>query len=81
MWRPIADFEGYEVSDQGQVRSVDRYIASKSGVMYWVPGKVLVPHLSPEGLLVVRIQRKRRRIHLLVKEAFHGMERCCRFRR
>ena len=41
-WRPVTGYEGlYEVSDQGQVRSLDRVILRSNGVPMKVKGRVL----------------------------------------
>ncbi|WP_301121021.1 NUMOD4 domain-containing protein [Mycolicibacterium fortuitum] len=40
-WKPIPGFEGYEVSDQGDVRSVDRTVTSSIGRVRRFPGKTL----------------------------------------
>lgn len=43
-WKPIAGYEGiYEVSDQGQVRSLDRIVVMRNGRRRPTPGVVLRP--------------------------------------
>lgn len=49
-WLPVPGYEGeYEVSDQGRVRSLDRYrtfrLRSKEVTRFW-PGKILKPFVS-----------------------------------
>lgn len=67
-WRSIQGFSGYEVSDEGDVRS-------------WLRGEVriLKPHPLPAGYLRVFLRRAGRTytryIHALVLEAFHGDRR------
>ena len=42
VWRPVKGFEGlYEVSDQGRVRSLDRWIVAKNGQTYLKRGQML----------------------------------------
>lgn len=65
-WRDIAGAEGkYQVSDQGRVRSLQRY------------RKILIPQISKHGYPRVSIyfcdgSRKLRPIHALVAQAFIG---------
>lgn len=41
IWRPVAGHDGYEVSNRGQVRSVERVVPRRSGRDMTVPAKVL----------------------------------------
>ncbi|AVL98916.1 hypothetical protein C6V83_00090 [Gordonia iterans] len=73
-WRPIAGWEGYyEVSDHGQVRSVDRMIPDRNRRLR---GRLLRPNRTSAGYLAVSLSREgevqARRIHRLVLEAFVG---------
>lgn len=72
-WRPVVSYEGlYEVSDSGQVRSVDRI--DKLGRP--VKGGVKAQRLNVAGYPVVRLWRdnkeRTRPVHRLVGEAFLG---------
>lgn len=79
-WRSVVNFEGYyEVSDQGQVRSLDRVIKSKR----WPNGRgqpwkgcILVTAVDRDGYQYVTLcrdgKRTTHRIHHLVLEAFVG---------
>ena len=74
-WKAIAGYEGsYEVSNLGQVRSLDRV----NGRGFNIFGKVLEPNPDVKGYLGVglysghRASRRRRLIHQLVAEAFIG---------
>jgi hypothetical protein len=78
IWRPVVGYEGlYEVSDLGNVRSLDREVV---GVRYgkevtWkLKGKMLKPCQDGNyGLLAVKLPLARtRKIHRLVMEAFVG---------
>lgn len=76
MWKPVVGWENsYEVSDQGQVRSIDRYRAGPHGSMTFRRGKVLKPRAR--RYLTVTLNEpgrtpKQASIHLLVLEAFVG---------
>ena len=42
IWKPVVGYEGlYEVSSYGRVRSLDRYVKSKSESYRLIKGKVL----------------------------------------
>lgn len=74
-WRPIPSFEGYEVSDQGNVRSLDRIIQTVCGPRP-ARGRVLKPAATHRrGYLHVRLgggPNTSRFVHQLVAEAFFG---------
>ena len=83
-WLPIADFPGYDVSDQGRVRSYWRTVSrgigngtGKKNVMAPNPQKILNPDINPGGYPTVRLYiegkgRTRFCIHKLVLETFIG---------
>lgn len=89
-WRPVVGYEGvYEVSDQGQVRSLDRNIeqASRNGTVYtrFISGQVMNPTVGTHGYPHVTLRRsgtaKLSVVHRLILEAFvgpcpDGMEAC-----
>lgn len=85
-WRAAPGFEGhYEVSDDGRVRSVDRVITLKNGRTRKKRGVELSPSVDEHGRLGVSLyldgRQTRRRVHVLVLEAFvgprpAGMEGC-----
>jgi hypothetical protein len=89
-WRPVVGYEGfYEVSDQGQVRSLDRNIeqASRNGTVYtrFIFGQVMNPTVGNHGYPHVTLRRsgtsKLSVVHRLILEAFvgpcpDGMEAC-----
>ena len=69
---PVPGFEGYEVSDLGRVRSMDREVRGR-----FYPGRVLSQTLDPKGYPIVTIgsrgsSRTPARVHLLVLSAFVG---------
>lgn len=78
-WLPVIGFPGYEVSDQGRVRSLDRmihYAASRKSIAYAMlrQGRILRPGPQASGHLTVLLGRAggSRLVHHLVLEAFLG---------
>lgn len=73
-WLPIPGWDFYEVSDKGEVRSLDRYVPAKLGTQL-KRGRVLKPNRTT-GYSTVRLREgskdKTRKIHQLVLEAFVG---------
>ena len=79
IWKPVLHWEGlYEVSDLGNVRSLDRIIYRKNGVPMRHRGKALRPTLNEGrgGRLSVHLRdgnrAERREVHVLVCQSFHG---------
>lgn len=71
-WRATLE-PGYEVSDDGRVRSVDRIMTYSDGRQRFYPGQELARALSSNGYLKVSLGRgKQRSVHVLVCEAWHG---------
>lgn len=74
-WRDIPSLEGrYQVSDMGNVRSVDRICQQGDSKPYFRKGRLLRPHLNNKGYYDVSIwqdgKSKRVRVHTLVAMAF-----------
>lgn len=75
-WKPVVGFEGlYEISDWGNVRSVDRIVESKNkyGVCKWhFKGKKLSIAKDKYGYSVVALGKyhPNKKVHRLVAEAF-----------
>lgn len=80
MWRSVVGYEGlYEVSDQGEVRSLDRWARCGKGGKgrRWVPGQIMTyVHTLNGGHKLIRLSDGRRSrpflVHHLVLEAFVG---------
>jgi hypothetical protein len=77
VWRDIPDWEGfYQVSSDGQVRSLGRWVFSKRGVRIRRKGKVLAQSTNPQGYKIVVLSRRGKQygygVHRLVCIAFHG---------
>jgi hypothetical protein len=71
-WKDIVGFEGYyQVSCDGQVRGVDRFIRDGRNK---IAGKILKPRLDEKGYVNVDLSinniHRRKRVHRLVAEAF-----------
>ena len=87
VWKPVPGYEGlYEVSDQGRVRSLDRYVQCsgpvKGAYVSLKKGRLLRPGPSNYGhLSVVLGRRQTRMVHDLVLRAFVGApptkRECC----
>lgn len=85
-WLPVPGYEGaYEVSEHGNVRSVDRITTDKNGRKSKMKGRALAKIPNGDGRLRVQLSREGSSrltlIHRLVLLAFvgpcpHGME-CC----
>lgn len=78
-WRPVVGYEGlYEVSDWGNVKSVDRYVNQRySGKIYKrrVKGRILKKTLNSDEYHVVCLhdsngEQHEGKVHRLVAEAF-----------
>lgn len=74
IWKDIEGYEGfYQVSNKGNVRSVDRYIECR-GSLRMHKGKVLKPYVNKYGYRQVILNGKNRprlcRINRLVAQAF-----------
>ena len=74
-WKNVIGYEGlYEVSNTGQVRSLDRYVKYSNGRICLHKGKVLSPAKDKYGYLAVVLscngKQKTIKIHRLVAQAF-----------
>ena len=74
-WRPIPGLPDYEVSNMGNVRSLDRYRRYRHGLRL-VKGVVLKPHVNHRrgGYVYISLSDKSKhhafKVHRLVAEAF-----------
>lgn len=75
-WKNVIGYEGlYEVSNLGNVRSLDRYTNAKNNKVRLVKGKLLKSYKLNSGYLIVDLyispnRRKHHLVHRLVAEAF-----------
>lgn len=85
-WLPVPGWEGnYEVSDEGDVRSLDRVVTLPNGQKRSYKGKLLKPTVNRLGYPMVVLSRpgeqRTMKVHRLVLTAFvgpcpDGMEAC-----
>lgn len=71
-WKDIKGLEGkYQVSTNGEVCSLSRYITEKTGKKYWKEGRILIQSKHNHGYMVVALGSNRRAyVHRLVAETF-----------
>lgn len=74
-WLPIRGYEGlYEVSDKGNVRSIDRKVICRNGTIKLIKGKIRKICQYPNGYCFVTVSKgsiiKGKLVHRLVMEAF-----------
>lgn len=77
IWKPVPGFEGYEVSDLGRARSVDRIVSHResAGSTKALRGRILKPQRNRGGFHVnpcVGGKQKQVSVHVLVMRAFCG---------
>lgn len=74
LWKDIAGYELYQVSNLGRVRSLRRMVSGRYDNMQVKAGRVLKCHVSASGYVTVCINHKGKKslaiIHRLVAEAF-----------
>lgn len=74
IWREVSDTPGYEVSNLGRVRSVDRDFTVKNQstktTTIRLPGRILRPQKMGKNYRMVWAAGRSRKIHRLVAEAF-----------
>ena len=71
IWKNIPNYEHYQVSNFGSVRSLDRKLTNSLGVKSLRKGKVLKPQKCSNGYLFVLLGRgKSHLVHRLVAESF-----------
>ena len=70
IWKDIDGYEGYQVSNLGRVRSLDRIDSNN----HPLKGVILKPYISNSGYLLVGLYKQQKRdrklLHRLVAEAF-----------
>ena len=77
-WADIPGYPGYQASDQGRIRTIDRKVLGRDGRTELHRGKVLKPQRMKNGYLEVYIslgsgqKRKHRTVHSLVAQTFLG---------
>jgi len=72
-WRDIPDHDGYQASDLGRIRSLDRLVECRNGVVKPFKGRILAPQNQTSGYFGMVLGRGRPRlVHRLVMLAFVG---------
>lgn len=70
VWRPVKGYEGlYEVSDLGNVRSLDRYIETEKAKRF-IKGRIRKSFISNKGYRMIALNGKKYLVHRLVADAF-----------
>jgi hypothetical protein len=74
IWKEIPGYEGYyEVSNHGQVRSLDRMIKNKKG-FYLKKGQIIKPHIWGHGYNRISLHKNRKytrhSVHILVANVY-----------
>lgn len=75
VWKPIKDYEGYyEISNYGNLRSLDRIVIDKNGRKIKVDGKLEAPQICGSGYYYFNLCKNGiydgKRLNRLVAEAF-----------
>lgn len=73
-WRPVPGYEGYLISDQGNLRSIDRIIKTKNGKICRIKGRLITVRLNNFGYLDTRLYKNGKKksafLHRLIAEVF-----------
>ena len=74
VWKDVKDFGGYKVSNNGRVKSLDRYVVDKNGKRMFYNGIYLKQHVDKDGYLRVQLNKEGKGynvgVHRLVLLAF-----------
>lgn len=75
LWKALSGYEGYyEVSNKGNVRSVDREVVGSDNKRYFYRGRLLKQHPDRVGYMRVALTKDKRTswrsVHRLVAQAF-----------
>lgn len=78
IWKDVVGYEGlYQVSNKGNVRSVDRYVPHKIFGKKFCKGCLIIPHITNAGYYRVNLSKGNKYtsydIHRLVAIAFLGV--------
>lgn len=77
IWKDVKDYEGlYQISNLGNVKSLERHTKTKNNITITIPNKDLKPLDNGCGYLTVHLRKDGKRkvhyIHRLVAESFIG---------
>ena len=77
IWKDVKGFEGYyQVSNLGQVRSIDRDVTYSNGVVTHHKGRLIKPSTNQKGYLQIHLQRQDDKLYITVHKlvALHFVE-------
>lgn len=73
-WENIKDYQGYQISNLGRVRSIDRYITGKDGKKKLYKGRYKKPTIGKRGYYVINLWKNNKQvqcyIHQLIGQTF-----------
>lgn len=73
-WRNIEDYDDYQVSNLGRVRSLDRWVNNYGNSKQFIKGRILKPYKGNHGYLNVALFKNGKgkwcTVHRLVAQAF-----------
>ena len=79
-WVDIKEYPGYQVSNLGNVRSLDRVVKRKNGRTLTIKGQRIKPQKNYKGYLRVRFRKEKKEkallVHRLVATAFIANPEC-----
>ena len=79
-WRDVPGFPGYQVSDRGNVRSLDRIVTTANGKRRALKGRPLKPQPNQDAYLVAKLciggLEWSKLVHVLVARTFIGEPPC-----
>ncbi|WP_366942568.1 NUMOD4 domain-containing protein [uncultured Thomasclavelia sp.] len=56
IWKDVPNYEGlYQVSNLGNVRSLDRYVFRSDGIKHFCKGRKLIPSKNKDGYLQIKL--------------------------
>ena len=74
MWKQINDFPSYQISDTGEIKSLERTITNSLGQTYVLKARILKPRTSGKGYIKVTLRKDNKSfekyIHILVAEHY-----------
>lgn len=55
IWQPVPNYIGYEVSDFGRIRSLDRMVVRKNGAFQKRSGSIMTPSTDSSGYFQIKL--------------------------